>query len=644
MKNLYSLLAFAVLLLTASFKAQAQNIIFWEEFDGSANGWTSEPVSPLDSSFWNWADNKWAWSATGAVNTGAFFNVAVDPTIQSETVANGSMTFNADFYTTQGINTNVPPGPPYVPYLCHLVSPNIDLSGATNALQLEFSQFLRFLNVTTGAPGGFRASVSWTTDNGTTWSAPFNCGDGQNVNAYGANDAVITVPMTGVQGSPDFRLRFTFSSDFYFWAIDDIKILERPAHDMQANSNWFAIAPNALWPASQVEPFGFLCDISNIGSQDQTGVNLNISVVDDATSNVVYSADQAYGTIEVDSVAENVSFGTFTPAASPATYTATYTVSADSTDLNPDNNSIEFAFAVTDTTFAKEALPTSNVYPATANWDVDEPRSWAWGNYYYVPNGDGWYANTASFSIHIPSGSTAAGQTVQVVLYEWEDTNADEFADPGERTSIGTYLHVIGGAETFDQVITVPLTNIFTGLTPELTDDTQYILAMEFNAEDDTQVRFGASVDYDYGAMQLGTMQQGAPRYADFLGINGNLDEEPYSPFGFSTPFVPIVRLNIGQTPLYSNTKELLNPAEIVKISPNPANEFVQFDVKLKETSSQIRLELLDLTGKSISVQEFQNLKDVYASFNTVNLPNGTYFVRIDTDFGYTTERFVVQK
>lgn len=130
----------------------------------------------------------------------------------------------------------------------------------------------------------------------------------------------------------------------------------------------------------------------------------------------------------------------------------------------------------------------------------------------------------------------------------------------------------------------------------------------------------GMSRANDYGAMTLVSQLKENPRYGSFLGIQGNLDEEPYSSLGFGTEYVPVVRLSIE---FIDNTKEKLNPAEVLNISPNPANDYVRFDVTLKETSSSIRVELLDMTGKSFGVQEFQNLKEVSTSFNTANCPMG---------------------
>lgn len=650
MKNLYALFTLASFILLVG-NLSGQTVVFTEEFNGSANGWVSEPVQPLDSSFWAWADNNWQWSADGNVANGAFCCGSVSnpqpEAIASPTVANGTMVFNADWYTTQGDPNNYPPsGPPYVPFICHLTSPNIDLSGVTSPVQLEWNQYLRYLNVSDGAPGSLRASVTWSTDGGANWAAPVDAsgltstGTVQGVNAYGANDYVKKIPLSGVQGSPNLLIRFTFSSDFYFWVLDDIKIVERPAHDMQVNENWFAIAPNLYWPLPMVEPFAFLADVQNLGSQAQTNVVLNITV-EDGGGNVVYTEDLDYGTIGVDSLAENVPFegDGFQPEAE-GTYTGTYTISADSVDFNPDNNSLSFEFLVTDTLFAKEGGVTLTTRPADASWDVDEPWSWAYGNYYFVPGLDDEYVfGNVFFSLEAPAA--LADENLTIRIYEWTDDNADEQADPDEREPIATMIYTITGTETSDVIISLPVTTLLGDPVP-VVENTEYIAVVEFQTDIvGTTVSLGMSRAVDYGAMILVSQLKEKPRYGSMLGVLGNLDEEAFSSLGFGTDFVPVVRLSFN---IVNSDQERINPAEVLNISPNPANDFVQFDVTLKETSSLLRIELLDLTGKSLGVQEFQNAKDVIATFNTANLADGTYFVRINTDTGYTSERFVVQK
>jgi hypothetical protein len=626
-----TLAAFTAVLFTFIGTVNAQVPVYEETFETGPNGWTSVSETPNDTSLW-------VWDMDGFVGDGALANAIWE-------LGSESMVFNADFYTTQGDPANIPSGPAstYPKYISHLISPTLDLSGVTTALAVSWTQIVRFLNVSPGAPGNFRASISVSTDDGATWSEPIDALPGKAVNTFYDVETVSTVPIPAIQGSSTAKIRFTFSSDFYFWVVDDIQLTERVPHDMQANGNFYAIAPNVWWPVSQLEAFGFLCDIENRGGEDQTNVNLNITITDDNGGAQVYSEDEAYGTIEVDSLAENVSFGSFTPPAGVITsYTGVYTVSADSVDVNPDNNTQSFNFEVTDTIFAKETAPNRDIYPASDNWNVGDPRSWAYGNHYFTPAGDGFFANSATFSIDVSADANAAGQSLQIVLYEWNDVNIDGNADPDERDRVASHLYIIDGSETFDELITVPLTNLFTGVTTELSDDQDYILMIEFIAEDETRVDFGAGSALDYGAMVLNSEQQGNPRYAGMLGIAGDLESESYSSLGFGRNFVPVVRLNIGETPIFSSTQEPI-VADAVKVFPNPASDQTQVDLQLPQVSERVEIELLSVTGSQLSYRQIQNVQNVSETINLNGLASGTYFVRVVTDFGYSVTPVIVK-
>ncbi|HRF37688.1 MAG TPA: hypothetical protein PK198_02775, partial [Saprospiraceae bacterium] len=66
----------------------------------------------------------------------------------------------------------------------------------------------------------------------------------------------------------------------YFWAIDDIELLNQDLsiqNDMQVNT-FFARAPNAITPASQLEPFGFVADVKNNGRLTAASSTLTVSI------------------------------------------------------------------------------------------------------------------------------------------------------------------------------------------------------------------------------------------------------------------------------------------------------------------------------------------------------------------------------
>jgi hypothetical protein len=192
----------------------AQVPVYEETFETGPNGWTSESETPNDTSLW-------VWDMDGFVGDGALANAIWE-------LGSESMVFNADFYTTQGDPANIPSGPAstYPKYISHLISPTLDLSGVTTALAVSWTQIVRFLNVSPGAPGNFRASISVSTDDGATWSEPIDALPGKAVNTFYDVETVSTVPIPAIQGSSTAKIRFTFSSDFYFWVVDDIQLTE----------------------------------------------------------------------------------------------------------------------------------------------------------------------------------------------------------------------------------------------------------------------------------------------------------------------------------------------------------------------------------------------------------------------------------
>lgn len=621
-------LLFAFMLLGGI--AQAQVVVWEETFDGSANGWTSESLSPNDTS-------NWIWDPTGFVGDGLLIG---NVSITSPTGSNGAMVFNADLFTTGGTTAPTGPSSGYPKYIAELTSPTIDLSGVNVAVSLQFNQLLRFLNISPGAVA--RTAYAYSIDDGATWSDPIVLNGDKEVNTL-YNDDQITIPVPDIAGQPAVRLKFIFGSDFYFWVVDDVRLVERDPHNMRVNEGWYAIAPNARTPESQVEAFGFMADVENIGGSDQTNVVLTMTIDDIASGDEVYFGANEYGTIGVDSLAENVPFGTFTPPAAPANYTARYEISADSVDVDPSDNAIDWVFAVSDTVFAKETAPIRSVYPAAGNWNAGEARSWAYGNHYYLKNGVGQYANSITFSLDATGDQNNAGSLVSVTLYEWNDTNADGNADPDERTRVAVAFYPVAGNETFGQLITVTITDIFTGFSPELKNEQGYLAVLEYVVEDETRLDFGASGALDYGAMVFNSELLGAPRYAGMLGISGNLEDEPYSSVGFGRDLVPCVRLNIGDTPLFTtNTTEL--PAQTkLKLSPNPAQGSVLLSLELLEMSNDAQVSIFDVNGRQVRSIQLGAVQQGNFELDLQGLAAGAYFVRLDTEQGSKVTRLIVQ-
>ncbi len=601
------------------------------DFDGGFNGWTVNAVQE---------DSTWLWHPSGTIEGGSL--AGQNMTIGSATASNGAATFNADFYTFEG----GPIGdPPYPQYISELISPTIDLSSLdpTTALAIEFNQLILFFQA---ADGYSYSSFAVSTDDGMTWSENYDCNEGLLASTSASpqdptnNVRTLPIPLNlGLAGSSTVKIKFTFAGNFYYWALDDIKLVKRAGNDIGISTAFYAIAPSANIPFSQVENMGWLADVYNAGGNVATNVELQIDIETGGSS--VHADAIAYPDMVPDSLYENVSWGGFTPDAM-GTYNGTYTLVSDSTDLDPSDNAISFSFAVTDSVYAKETGATRSVRPADGNWEPAEPKNWAYGNHYYITNGEGYEMTSAG--IVVTNGNQATGIQLAIYLYEWEDANEDDNCDPDERSKVGYNFYTITNANTQNNVVSVPMLDFFTNEAGvSLEDNTHYVLMVEYVDSGDGNLYFlGASEDYDYAAAIFNSQQIGAPRYAAMLGISPNLTTESFSWIGFGRDIVPVIRMHVNPIQVV-NTHEVLSSDNILEASPSPATNFVNVNIDLVNQQSDALLRVLDAGGKVIESKVYSELQKEQLQLNVENWANGSYFLHLTTAEGIKAFHFVVQ-
>ena len=627
-------------LLGLTVTIQAQNEIFTEDFSDGAlpAGWITMDESGNDG-LWTWCDDP-----AGAVGAGCVANwttyVNQHGEFASASAGNGFLVADSD--ALGGLASN---------HIIQVTTTPFDCSTLTEVWVKTENLIGVYDNATTD-----NAVLRVSTD-GVNWTAfnlfdiaPGNQGNEPGSIRWTTNPGIAISDISAIAaGESTVYLQWSWTGNYeYYWLLDDLVVYDSDptnlyvaAHDMRVNSNWYVVAPNLFWPLEMVETFGFLADVQNVGTMDQTNVLLTVTIEDEAL-NVVYTEDLDYGTIGADSLAENVPFpgAGFLPTAM-GDYFGTYTISADSTDLNPDNNEVGFAFNVSDKLFAKDDGVELITRPADDSWDVDEPWSWAYGNYFYVPTAGDYVFDEVSFTLDVSAATDLAGENVIVRIYEWTDDNADEQADPNERTEIASMIYTIDGTEVGEDFIYIPVTTLL-GDPVALSDDTQYLVMVEFQTDIvGKTVEMGMASSVDYGAMTFRTGLDGAPRYGSFLGVLGNLDEEAYSSLGFGTDFLPTVGFTYKEL---SSTKELLLLNGNLSTFPNPANNEVTLDMDFNETMQDVTVQLFDLTGKLLETKTMENVKRQQTSFNVSTLANGNYIFKVTTEQGTRSERFTVQR
>jgi PA domain-containing protein/type IX secretion system substrate protein len=596
------------------------------DFDGSLNNWTIENVTCGDGTM---GFDGWRWAEEGDISAqGAY--VGGGGLIASPSACNGAAYFDSDFYDNGGDPNNAGGGDCPAAQSGQLISPVIDISGINvSGASLMFYQALR----------EYQSDyfVGWSTDNGSTWTeVQINPDEEVPLNSGHINE-LVKIPMLGVVGSSTLQVRFRYEANYYYWMIDDVMIIEQEANDMQVNSNFFAIPQNAVFPAGQVDPINFLVDIENVGAEPQNGVKVNISVVNDATSDEVYSSELDYGTIPGNTISENgIIPGQFNPDIPAGTYTGTYTVSQDETDADLSNNSLSFQFVVSDTVFAKETGGTRDIAPATGNWDATEEYNWAYGNCFFID--DGMDAVATSISFGIGNAPQVAGKNFYTSLYYWLD-DGDGNSQVDERILIGREFYQIEGTETDDDIITVPFGDE-TPILPSLAEEGYYIAMIEYvDGSDQTNFFLRGSEARNYSAMAYLTDSIQMPRHAAMLAIDETLDDEDFSSSGFGLDLVPVVRMNIS--PLVP-VNEPLSDDNIIEVFPNPANNFVNVRFELTRIHEHVLVQLIDYAGRLAVEATYDNIANQTISLNTSQFPAGAYSLRIMTEDGVRTEKLII--
>ncbi len=612
-----------------------EEIVLWGDnpgegdFDGGLNGWTTIAISPDTTAYWRWA--------ACACSAGELEHSI----LSSPTSYNGAVIFDAD---SLNCCLDDDPPPAIIQQTGELWSPVIDCSDFPS-VALKFYQSYAALTSAT--------SIAYSIDGGMTWldTIKVNNDIGPNQKTY--SPSFHRIPILEAAGESAFRIKFIFSGNFYNWLIDDVQLVSLENNDLNLAQRSIAIAPNAMWPVSQLECFGFQGDISNLGAAPQTNVNFNVSISDNATSDEVYNETEFLGTIAPLFKLENqIIGGCFTPESTVSSYSGIYTVSSDSMDLHPETNIATFSFETTDFVFAKEKGGTQTIHPGFFGWDIGEPHSWAYGNFFHIVNGSEEapksYAYSGTFSIGNADDNNVAGQVVSLFLYKWdEDVNDDGNMDPDERTKVAYRHYTIQGTEEPLDLITLQLISYPDGNPDDLESiflesDQDYVLMLEYATASTIDIEFVASTALDYTAQIALSEQNGSPRYASMLGINGDLDSVAYNSVGFGRDMVPVVRLNLTDQ-LVSN-KTILTSDLTLTLSPNPVSNLLRLNVNSEEMLPEVTIRIFDLNGRQLIEQNYKNWINEPFIFDVSTYNPGAYFLQFITDKNVVTERFIVQR
>ena len=630
------------------------DVVLWEEtFADSLTGWTTLGTCAVADSNEN---ARWHYLPDGLVDKGNF--IFAGAAIASPTVCDGAVGVDSDFDDNGGTG-DFGAGPCPAPGQYILVSPALysgdwDVAGITATWTQAIRQFQStyFISYRTNTTGG-------------TWSdwTDFQINLEHETNGDFVNNDVQRLFLGGAQEGDSLQIRFVYNANYYMWAIDDFRLVETEANNMRSMANWFATAPARNVPVGQERNWIGMNDVFNAGATDQTNVMLNLTVSDSEGSEI-YNETIPYGTIAADSLAENVSFPSMVDySGRPAqTYTGVYTVTSDScmedTDFDFTDNQNTFTFSTNDASVAGvyelEDAFTGAFNVATTLYDDGAPWSWTWGNYMYFPNGSELTVDYINWGISNPDA--IPGQTINVILFKWSDLSGDQIVQANERSIKGFASVLINGDEGDNVIFDTPLENFEAPGDPiQLEDGGEYLAMIEYNATAQTSVFLHASEEFDYGAVAFSSEVawqggMGMPAYMGVLGhsSDGNVQGIDYevTEFGddgrtfFGFDIVPAVKMYVKGT---SASEDLLGADNVVDLFPNPANRTMNVRLDLADQFEQMELQVIDVTGKIIETQVLNNFQNQNIEMNVSQYANGAYILKLQTEKGIKTKRFVVQ-
>jgi len=375
--------------------------------------------------------------------------------IQSPTAQNGFMIFDSDYYDNYGTAGAFGTGPyPSNPngHIGTLTTESIDLS-AYSAVSLIFNSYYREY---TGI-----AKVAFSIDGGLTFTNEMEVHPDIDVNDATTADYEVMMNLPpNIAGQPSVHIQFKYDGTvlynnyygYYFWMIDDVKLIETPANLMVCQDEMFG----GWWKGYQVtgdlgcnytfnpmaqalgNPYRLEGVVRNLGANAQNNVTLHGEMTDDAgtvlfsdVSNPINLAVAAVDTLAINSF--------YTPT-SMGLHNVSIWASSDS-------------FPTTDTA-TMSTIVTDSIYGIDYDWNSDGANlgTSAWrigrtcggqvGTTAYDVYADG---QVTSVSFHVGSESVVGAQ-MTTEIYEGFGTNSIFLAesDPYQLTpaDIGNWVTV----------------------------------------------------------------------------------------------------------------------------------------------------------------------------------------------------------
>lgn len=599
-------------------------VTYWSEdfAAGVPAGWTNEcldaigNVNTTPGADWNYRGP----STSPANDTGSLGGYSSFDPIASPTAANGFVIFDSDFLDNAGIAGNFGNGIAPTPHTGVLTTDTIDLSAATGALQLSFSSYAR----------KFTADfyVIFSADGGTTWTDTVDVYANLGINNATTTDAVETFVMpASMSGASNAMIRFVMTGPdgYYFWMLDDIAIVDLPAHAVDWTPWQGAPAHDIIYNAAGGSPkYGrmtlkqsrsieFDSNVLNKGASDQTNCRLDVeiwtggSIVTTLASPTVATLASGDTLTFVDLVTPS-----WTPTAE-GNYTFVYKFVSDSINgVDYPYLTDTFAFLVSDSVMSLDFGTFSN----SIGTDMSDIQ--AIGSQFDFLNDE------RLFSVDLRlSTISQAGGFIEIEVY---DTAGFDFsaATPGTNLAYGSYT--LGSADP-GTVINIPVQDANQNI-PYLAAGSYVIVARMSNANGEVRIA------------NDGTFNQ--PGVASIMYISG---AQWYTGFQNSTtlesPWIHAITCPAADAAACMSVSiEEETDLTGVAAYPNPTNDFINISM---EEAGSYELNVINMVGQTVISNEVEVVANGVERLDLSTLTPGVYFLNIVNGERVGTFKLTVQ-
>ncbi len=603
--------------------------VIWSEdfsdgFDGPNGEWTSVSATAVDTTVWTYAPD--------AQTHGYFSSFLID----SPTKNNGAAVMDNGWYLSKG-GTVEPPfnsSTGYGDTGGQLISPIIDLSNS-GPVTVRWYEFGFGLNDFADSFVGFYYSL----DGGTTWSARVNLTTKNDWREVYANPEIQRVFVADAAGAAEFRFKIEFRSDLFGMVVDDVQLVKPADTDLAITGAPFYTPKNYAQPTYSIDfdTFYFTASVENKGAQAQENVTLRAEILD-AEGNVLHTVEGIGDTIIPPMGTVDLSISeTYVPSDLEAgTYSVRYTVIPEEADEFPENNTGgQYTFKVTDNLFAMSETSVNSWYVGTGN------STKAIGNIYSIPAQVTEYYKIGDVQVAYRFSNDSvdvSDKTVTVlitaiadtVLADYSNLTIDATQDPFNQESFiqvayqdvsleGSaegQLVTADGNEFLDAISLDPLDQV------SLENGTRYIV---WHIIQDSTIAIGLNSDN--------------PIDRTFAPIIYDAAEASYYG-GFTSSTQGIVQMHVQ---LASTVDKTPLPEEALTVYPNPVvGSILNANLKFKE-ATDATITIADMSGMVQSINVYENVLEQTITSDVSNLPAGAYLIRLSTQKGTRTVKFIKQ-